>query len=711
MIMNSLKRFLIVSIVLATGISTAMACGHWGRLHYSVFSAYQRNQMGYTFTPRMQQFWFDYSPEIKERAYDISGLRYVSNEDFDESENALIKAARDKGDKEMLAYLRLLCKYTRISSDLQNEGWNYPTKEDLAQREKDLKYMNFEARSYGGTRLAGQYCLMVMRTNMVLGNHTANLAYWNNHKDKLKASVYKDMMKDIYAGALYNMGKLDEASDIYYELGDMNSLMWINRDNINLDGLKKEYARNPSSPALIYILQELTNTLSDSHYFLVKHHDDDDTDAIAQNAKEVNALIAFASQVLKENKTQLPAMWQSAMGWLNHALGNDKEAVSQLDKAMKMKGTERMIDNARVCRLVATACSEKPSKKTFAFLKQEMEWMTEMEKKEPADAWNDYEIGAQNHYTEVLQNLIYDDLAPAYTKQGYAPLAAALVKWMDNHADVVYEYWDYIDNMTAKQMIDYYAYINTKPATDFEAWILSAEQDMSADKFNDMVGTKLIREGRFAEAIPYLEKVSLAYLGQQGIAPYASVRDYHVEMCFKRQYNDAGFEGGYTITSNQKLDFCKEFITIKKQVDELPAGAEKAEAAYTLANMLLQASYRGNCWYISRYSNSVYDSMRYEGEMDFLAQAANYYDVAVNQPGIKLAMKQCYIYAAAFLPYGESFYTTEYDEEYNAIHKLNKDTYQYRALNALKLFADANPRSLAGYVTNCDVLRQFRSFK
>lgn len=705
--MNSLKRFLAVSVLAAAGIASALACGPWGRPHYYVFSAYQRNQLGSTFTPRMEQFWFDYAPEVKAKSYEISYLSSIATDEFDTSDNTIIKTAREKKDKEMLDYLRLLTQYLQICDMYTGNEWNYPSKEELAQGQKTLKYINYNARSYSGTRLAGQYRLLAMRTNMVMGEHAANITYWNNHKDKLKPSVYKDMMKDIYAGALLNMGQTDEAASIYYELGDMSSLMWIMRDQRNLDGIKKEYARNPNSPALVYLVQDMANNLSDSRYYIDV---DEDKESLAQNTRETKAFIDFAQKVLKDNKTQCPALWQSAMGWLNFSLGNNKDAVSQLDKAMKMKGTDRMHDNARVCRLVATACSEKPDKKTLAFLKQEMQWVIEKEKTEPADAgMTMYTEGCHNHYTEVLQNLIYDHLAPLYKKQGYSNIATALIGWMDKHTDNASDYWTAIDDLTSQQMIDYYGYIKGKPATEFEAWII-ADIDMDANKFNDMVGTKMIREGKFADAIPYLEKVPISYLRTQAIAPYSSVRDYRVAMCFTRQYNDAGFsDNEYNIKSNQKLDFCKEAVALINKINTLSDGKEKAEAAFTLANIYLQASFKGNCWYLSRYGNSVYDEMRYEGEFDFLAQAAQLYKLALSQPGTSNKDKLPYYYAAAYLPYGESWRSYEYDENYNLNPVVHKDSYQYIMLNELNKFVSANPHNTASYVTGCDVLRQFRA--
>lgn len=699
MIRNSLKRYLIVSVLAISGLATALACGPWSRPHYYVFSAYHRNQMGNVFTDRMNQFWFDYAPEIKETPWVIEQMCYIQSESFDESTNPIVKTAREKHDKEMLDYLRLLTKYLDICNEI-SDSWEYPTKEDLAQRDKDLKYINSRARSYGGTRLAGQYCLLVMRTMMVMGNHTGNIAYWNNHKDKVRASVYKDMMKDIYAGALLNTGNITDAARIYYELGDMASLRWIMRDATNLNGLKAEYQRDPNSPTLVYLVQELTNMLSDTRYSIVKYSLFEDN----ENTQGIKDLIAFEEKVLKDGKTECPALWQSSMGWLNHSLGNSKQAIDQLNKAMKMKGTGRMLDNARVCRLVATAESEKPSKKLCAFLKEEFQWMTEREKAEDGDAGCSY--CTHNHYTEVLENIVYDSMAPEYMNNGNANLGLALVSWLNHHTGEMGEFKTGLDNLTAQEMVEYHNYINSKPATDFESWIIKDGEEISPDLYNDMVGTKMIREGRFEEAKPFLEKVSLKFLATQAIAPYAAARSYKVEQCFKRQY-EVDRDDNLKFKSNQKLDFANDMIALMAKYEKSSNGSDKAYSAYQIANYYLQASYKGNCWYLSRYGNSVCDTVCYKNEKDFLAEAAMWYQVALNQPDVPMSIKQCYLYAAAYLPFGMPFCGVVYDEDYNAHDVIYEDTYQYKRLTELNAFAIQHNGQLAPYISNCDVLRQF----
>lgn len=719
MIINYIKRYLIVSLLTITGVVSAMACGPWMRPHYNVFSAFQRNQLGHTFTERIEKFWLDYAPELEKQRWELSGLSDVDLGDFDNASNVIVKTARDKNDREMLDYLRLLVKYLQISNDMRGDSWDYPSKEDLAQRKSDLEYIGKCARNYKGKRLSGQYCLLVMRYQMLLGDHASNLAYWNKKKDKLRPSIYKDMMQDIYAGALLNTGRVDEAADIYYQLGDMASLMWIMRDRRNLEGIKAEYKRNPNSPSLIFLVQDFVNNFCYSPYGY--NFREDYLEGLDKNTtnKVLSDFASFAQVVINEKKTQVPALWQSAMGWVHHSLGFGEKAIAELELAMKMKGTERMIDNARVCRLVAIATTHQPNAKLFSFLLHEFKWMEDRANAEPADAGCIYCDAVSNHYTEVMQNLIYDSMAPRFKELGRVSMATALVGWQSRRDAVVNaiindevgdlgllvadEYKTALDSLSAQELIDYYKYLNSTPTSSFEAMLIGGSK-FDDNLYNDMVGTKMIREGRFAQAIPFLEKVSIEFLNSQAIAPYAAVRDYRVEQCFNRQTD---YSEDAKITRNQKLDFCKEMVMLQKALNTAANPISKAETAYTMANYYFQASYCGNCWYLSRYGNSVMDTVCYKNEKDFLAEAASLYQVALAQPGITPAMKQCYLYASAFLPFGAPYREYVYDEDYNGSWIYNKQSPQYKALVALKQFTQRNPDNLAPYITKCDVLKHF----
>lgn len=123
------------------------------------------------------------------------------------------EVATEKRDHEMLAYMDELDKYLRICDQLK-ETWSYPTAQELAGRRTTLQQMTAKCKAYKGTRLKPQYALLLMRAQMLLGQYNANILYWTNTATKMRPSVYRDMMENIYANALLNTGKRQEACDI-----------------------------------------------------------------------------------------------------------------------------------------------------------------------------------------------------------------------------------------------------------------------------------------------------------------------------------------------------------------------------------------------------------------------------------------------------------------------------------------------------------------
>ena len=130
------------------------------------------------------------------------------------------------------------------------------------------------------------------------------------------------------------------------------------------------------------------------------------------------------------------------------------------------------------------------------------------------------------------------------------------------------------------------------------------------------MGTRLLRECRFAEAIPYLEKTSLTFLASQNIAIYAAMRDYKVERWYRRQpVHDYDPEMEYNIEENSKLKFCQDVLRLQSQLKAADDVALRQRIAYRLASYLAQASAAGDCWFLSRYGISALSSDVYEDDL------------------------------------------------------------------------------------------------
>ena len=506
------------------------ACAGMGTHNYYLFSVFNREKMGQSlFTERLDAFWKNYTNGL------VDEWRWHDKE--------IYAYAQQKGDKDMVAYLDELKKYLDISDQMQ-ETWDYPTKEQLAERKQTLQNMIVKADAHRNGKMGVQWRLLRMRANMVLGKHQDNLTYWHNVASQLSPSVYKDMMQNIYAGALMNTGNRIEACNEFARQGDMLSMKWGMRNYRNIAGIKTIYAENPNMAVLSYLVQDFVNNAQETLDSYTKDEKgemipvDDEwmrmVDARVASKQDVDEFIGFAQKVLKEKKTDSPALWKAAIGELQYLYGHHDEAMKTLDEAVKMAGTKRMKDNARAIRLVASVGSKRFQKSSYQkWVVEEMRWLVTKSKEDG---------GYYNHYREVMDRLIYTELSPRYEKMGDKNLANALLalyendsvmwgeqsesmpdnSWNPNYSG--YYYYE-LSELSADQLVDYYQWLKTKSKGELEAWAKQAVR-MEDNYYLDLIGTRYMSEGKFDKAIDYLKNIPWSFLEGQNISYYMAHRDY-----------------------------------------------------------------------------------------------------------------------------------------------------------------------------------------
>lgn len=715
-----MKKFFLISCIGLLMAADALACAGGTYSHnYYLFSVFCRESIEKPmFSDRLDKFWEDYTNgEVKQWKWHADDIYAY---------------AKRKGDAEMLRYLDELNKYLDISDQL-GESWSYPTKEELQARKQALSSMIAKADAYKGKRLRNQWMLLRMRANMVMGNHQYNIDYWERTASKAAdAGVYRDMMQNIYAGALMKTGKRLKACNLFAEQGDMLSLKWAMRKYRNLAGIKVIYNEDANMPSLNYLVQDFVNNSQETLDQIRENNTGDwnaaedaewmqSIDARTILKQEGQQFMAFAGKVLAERKTASPALWKAAIGELLYLYGDNDAAYNTLTEAMTMNGTQRMKDNARAIRIVASVGSEHFFQNDYQpWLIEEMKWLEKMRKEEP---------GYYNHYGEVIERLIYEELVPRYEKTGQKNLSAALIalavrsranwdkeaianesveeyedNWNYNYSD---DYYAILNRMTGDELVKFYQWLTRKSEGALEAWAKQS-MDISEEYYYDLIGTHYIAEGRFADAIGYLEKVSPKFMEGQNISFLLANRDYTKPRWSGRQAFMKGVntEGAHlaTLTKNPKLEFCKEMVELEKQLKKARKD-KRAKVAYDLATRYYQASSWGDCWYLSHYGWSCMDTVA-TNEKDFIKTTIALLNESKQSKDAKLKMES--LYALAFIPldqWAEEKYDWQTDKYY---YIPNKSSRQYQALQTFVDFQQANNLPMLAYMSKCDVLKRFR---
>lgn len=698
-----MKRFLICSLIAALPFTNSTACVSEGPTHNRyMFSVYRHNALtdGPAFLYDIDRYWQMYTGNDGP-----SGVGF-----YKWNRDEIMSTARKKNDTAMMAYLTLFNRYFKTCEAYTEDAWNYPTKQQMAQRQKSFQNVLAAAKAYRGTALRPQYVLLQMRANMMLGYNNANIALWNSTASRLAQSVWRDAMRNIYARALLKSGQRTRACNIYAEQGDVQSIKNVMRNFRNLAGIKTIFAQNPNAPTLHFLVQDFVNNVQETLDQKAAGFDDAEwfktIDAKLVYRKEAMAFVQFAVVAAANANVKSPSLWLAAASMVDYLIGNSQRAIAEADKAVEADGTERMRDNARAIRLLVSTRTNKPTAEYTDYLLAEFRWLDAKIKEERGNS-SEYE----NHYTDVKDRVVHHGLEPLFRKVGMDNTALALCAMMNaegNYNNVTYgpwdEYFSKMDSLKADRLADYYQYLSTPHANAFETYCTQNTYH-DADYFNDLIGTTLIAEGRFADAIPYLKKVGMSLLSTQMISIYSSQRHYDTPRWFGKQRVEEAYEP-VKVTRNAKLDFCMDMTDRLSRYNLTREGSDRQQMAYDLAVRYYQASCYGDCWYLTHYYHSVMDSAR-SWEKDFAAETVKYLNVAKQSDDVRLRYRS--LYALAFMPV-EPWATVEYDTSngYKEVLVVHPKSAQYMALSDLDMFAKAYPNAIDDYTRRCDVLHEFR---
>ena len=693
--------------MLLFGILPAAACISEAPTHNAyLFSVYDNALMeNNPFTDKVNRYWRNYVGS-SEDYFDCVG-----------DSTLIINTARKKGDLETAAYLHLLYKYISASSAIYN-GWDYPTKEQLNYYHRVLRDMLAASRSYRGKRLRSQYALMQMRALFAQKSYMAAANVWAKNQNTLSPSVFRDLMRNLYAGCLLRMNQKRQAVEIYAEQQDFASLKFCVRNYRNLAGIKSVYAQNPNSATLVYLVQDFVNNAQETFdlfeskapKWLADNNDSTkigwlkEIDRKAIYRQEALEFVAFAQQVVAEGKTKTPCLWQTAIGCIHHVLGDTQSAEKELKAALNMAGTSRMKANARAIYAVNSVSVNHPDNAYLNWIAQEMDWLKAESKKEID--------GRYNHYNDVLDRLIFNNLVPALRKAGMGNLSLALIASQQSNLWYSGEYFDELQKLSADQLVDYVKWCKKQSDNALETY--GRHHAPSNDNYyNDLVGTRLLACARWAEAIPYLEKVDNSFLSDQGIAPYAKKMDFNADRWITDQKLDRNEKNNdVKLTANKKIDFCKQMIQEEAKYRLMRNGLDKRRQAYKLASLYYQASYEGDCWWLTQYGVSCTQDSALVGTKDFVAETIRLLNAALAPKWNKKEEKRAFdlqqktVYALAFIRH-DPMLTFSYDENYNEIATYQPHSRQYLAMQRLLDFSNRYPQQIAPYISRCDVLKKF----
>lgn len=689
-----MRRFIITNL-LAFVVLPLLACAGGGSYNYYLYMLCSNDD----FSNRMQKICND-----NWKVY----LGMTQEDWFYFDADKIVATAQSKNDPLMMSYVRQLARYLDCAEQVSREQWDYPTKQQLAQRKVSLEAVRTYAATKLKTRLRSQHALLYMRANMLLKRHAENVAFWEKTASQYIETVYKDMMKNIYAGALYKTGRTEEAIEIFADQGDYRSLMTLFYQKRSYAAIRQEYLKNPNTLVLPFLMQDFVNNAQeayDAKYDMGglagKLFIRDITEA------EAKQMMSFCQQVVKEQRTEVPVMWQTAKAWLEYMFGNKQQSLADIRQAVGMQGTEPMADCARAIRIYIETALAKPHSADFDnWIGPEMQWLH--------DNWKQNEHYSYYHscaYTRIVQQV----LAKHYENEGRQDIAAAIYKSGD--------YSDYdtmIDTTSIDNLMRITSYLEAAPKTGLDKYLqdTNRKQNVLGNDFRlqDLLGTKYLRLCQWGEAIEWLSKVPASFYNSKGYAPYAALRKTNVEPWLKRQWISENVVYGdrqWNMKENPKLAFAREMQQLEGELNVLK-GKARQQRCYDLAVRNAQVNETGDCWFIlhdgkspdnyRKPSDSVpHETNLYVRIMDLLNEAAKTTDPQ---------LKERALFALAYgeLQHDNLWYSLgEWNSALSSYEVLpNQHASQWKAFARLSEFEKNNANGPSSYVTLCDEYVQFR---
>lgn len=716
-----MKKFCIISLLLLLP-AMAMPCFDigYGNKYWSYFMLKEFND---DFEPDFLKFWNTYTGANLDE-YDLRLL--TENSAIHLDDYRIYAAARKKNDSEMLEYLRLNNLYRQrrnedydFCSDLYKEAygddydpewndWYYPTQEDLDKAKENLAEVIAAAKGYKGTKYADRYILLAMRAMFQSGQFDEVIKYYSESLSRIPAgSDCLRLIDDLYAGALLRTGKKDEAIEIYAKINDNVSLSWCVAGKYEYENLMSVYNKNHNSKAIPWIMVQFIDNIGfelDRTYFYDK---DDSLRNLAIKRKAVE-FVAQANKIADSKATDSPALWKSAAAYCNYRLGNYNDAKKQADASMSMAGSASVKENARMTRLLIYAADKNYTPAYVNFMLTELKWLRSKVKADVVNYIENYETVLSavkdNKLKAALGGLHYT-ICKTDENQYAQNYGLGWFLSIDNPGTQDYSsrYFANLCGLSAAETEDFYN--NFANRDELSKW-LWGQIPHNLDYFNDLIGTKYLAEGNFQKAVTFLQKVPMKFINEQAIAKYMVYRDYSKPKWVALQLEGCDVNTWFsdddtplpTLTKNQKLEFCKEMISLLGQTSQ-------QQKAYDLATRYYQASNDGDCWHLTHYFHSLdYEIPVTSAALDFVQEARKHLETAANSNDPKL--KELALLALAKTSKPDSYIKREYNYETNKYETIvNRNHQNFKDYQRLYEFEKG--RTPSELVTECDSYNYF----
>ena len=588
--MKNLKRFtLAISLSLTTWMS-GHACAFWeDPSMYNLFHCVTPLPNAEDArTKESVQFWCDYvGLPVDSIGWSVE---YLSNYHFEQDEysNDLLVALQQQGKTEAIELLRLNCKLQQLINGTSQWAYEKSSPADFNNLLNEVEALKVPQA------LTRRKTFLKMRCLYRLQDYNACMRLWDSFASKWEECPLRQRMEGYVAGIYYQRKQYDKAIEMYFRLGDDESIQLCINRMLGSSDIEAEYEKNPNSKILGYILEDYANY----YYHAITNIDywtpgSDDSKIWTKVTAESEKMEALCERVVREGKADDLQMWKAFEGFIQMFRGQNDKAYQTFCQAEKLRGNGVVKPLIRHYKLAAALEGNDGAAGFDSYLAQEITYFKEghfVSEVEQSTLTRLYEYEMQRRLISHIEKRDNYENLSTLTKIMLDPNA----KWMLDHQVELPQYRE------LRQLV------LDGGGKDVLAQAVVKYSGLTPDFLNEMLGTKLMRADLYDEAVPYLSMVSLDFINSQGIASYLAHRTLP-KKAFQRETYEEYWEENPGLTTNVKLNFCQQVISLRQQIAQ-SSGDQKAALEYELGHLLFQASPAGDLWALSEYSWSSADN-------------------------------------------------------------------------------------------------------
>ncbi len=680
--MKNFKRYILAISLSVLSWTAGWACGWVGddASYYNLFRC--TNPLPNLEDQHIDEsalFWARYLGVAADEDFK-NDMRYLRPEDFDdaESDNLLLSTLRSQGKTDAIELLRLNRELEELVESRFSWSYRNVTTEDYQQLLNKVDSLSVSRA------LSKRKTFLKMRILSRLNADDAMMDLWNNEAKDWEPSEIRDRMEGYVAGIYFRQGNYDKALPVYFRLNDGGSISLCVNRMLDATSIEEAYQKDPNAMILGYILEDYANYFYHANEHMDWKVDEEGYEIWSKVTVQRENVMALAQKVVDEGKAKDLQMWQAFIGFMQMITDQNDLAYESFTKAQSLPGFTRLAHLLRHYKFnAALEMTAKPAD-FDKYAAEEIRYFKEISKylSEPESSV------AHGLYSHDLMYRFYK-----YVDQRSNPTLSFLA-----HCTLAPgAHWEMDDKLSTQQVKEVQSYVR-HGGEGALGQCLVKYCGIPEDQFNEMIGTKLMRDGNYTEAREYLAKVPNNYLRNLGIAVYLMNRTFP-DTPFERKNRKDYYDVELTDIRNVKLEFCDQIIQLREQLSKAKGDA-KADIAYQMANMLYQASPSGDLWALSEYFWSSYGTHRNEMNV----QSIELLKLALDCTSDYNRQVECY-YGLAANPCSEQDVTANYDWE-NKRYYLEPQDIQREAY----IWLHYNSRRDHPIFDSCDWLKMYIYF-